>query len=118
MTQKKRQNNKYGLSKAEQKTTTAFKMLSAENDSLKKSLKKTQDELEKMRREKFEHEKKNSLLEYRLEATFWIELFKFLASAGIGVSASYFIVGNLYLSLTIGIPTVVIFIVTLIFGKK
>ena len=114
----KKQNNKYELSTAEQKTTVAFKMLSTENDSLKKSLENTQNELEKMREEKFKQEKNNSILEYKLESVFWVESFKFLSSAGIGVAGSYLISGNILLTLSVGAPSVIIFIVTLKFSNK
>ncbi len=114
----KKNKNKYKLTKKEQKTTVAFKMLSGENDLLKKSLKKTQDELEKMRQKKFEHEKENNLLKYKLEYVFWIEMFKFFSSAGIGVAGNYLLNKEVNIALSIGIPSVIIFIVSLLFSNK
>ena len=115
---KKRKKDEYKLSKAEQETTTAFKMLSAENEVLKKSLKKTQDHLEKMREEKFKHEKENGILKYKLESFFWIEIFKFISSAGVGVAGNYILNSDFKTALAIGLPSIVIFIVTLVFSNK
>jgi pyruvate/oxaloacetate carboxyltransferase len=115
---KRKINNKYGLSTAEQKTTVAFKVLSSENELLKKSLEKTQNKLEKMREEKFEQKKNNSILEYKLKSVIWVEFFKFSSSAGIGVAGSYVIDKDYYLAMFIGVPSIVVFVVALIFSNK
>lgn len=106
------------LTKSEKRTTAAFKLISAENESLKKSLKKTQNALEKMREEKFIHEKDNAVLTHKQKTMFWIEFFKFLSSAGVGFSANYFISGNYQFALPIAISSIVIFIAALVFSNK
>jgi len=115
---KKFTDNNQGLSPAEQKTTAAFKLLSGQIKTLKQSLKKTQDGLEKTRLEKLELEKKNILLEQKQKIIFWIDLFKFISAAGMGFAANYLVVGDYKTSAVIGIPSIVIFIVSLICSSK
>jgi|GEM_PF-3535430 len=89
-----------------------------ENETLKKSLRETQDRLEKIKEEKFEHEKKNIILETKQKSIFWIEFFKFISSVGIGFAISYIFSGNNTAALSFGIPSVIIFIIALIVGNK
>ena len=106
------------LSPAEQKTTAAFKLKTAEIKALKKSLKKTQDKLEEMRQEKVGHEVRNAVLENKQKNVLWIELFKFISAAGVGFATSYVISNNISLALTFGIPSIIIFIIALIADNK
>ncbi len=106
------------LTKKDLKSPGVVKIVINENKTLKESLKETQDELEKMREEKFEQEKKNVVLEERQKTFFWIELFKFLSIGGVGFSINYFVSGNKTLALAFGIPSVIIFITMLIFSRK
>ncbi|MFH1001056.1 MAG: hypothetical protein V1783_09465, partial [Bacteroidota bacterium] len=103
---------------AEQKTTAAFKLKSEEIKALRQSLKKTQDQLEAMRQEKFEHEKRNAVLENKQKNIFWIEFFKFVSAGGIGFATSYVFSNNVPLALSFGIPSIVIFIIALIASNK
>lgn len=106
------------LRPAEQKTTAAFKLLSEQIKTLKLSLKKTQDSLEQSRTEKSEVEKRNSILEYKQRSIFWIEIFKFLSSAGIGFAANYLVIADFNTALFYGVPSIIIFSVTIIFSNK
>ena len=85
---------------------------------LKKSLKKTQDELEKMRAEKFQHEKRNAVLENKQKTLIWIEIFKFLSSAGVGFAINYYFIGNVSYALVVGIPSLLLFIVVEFLSNK
>ena len=84
-----RKKRKGELTTAEQKTTTAFKLMSGEIKTLKKSLKNTQDELEKYR-EKYHESDKNYAVERSKNTTlFFHEILKFIVSVvcgGIGVN--------------------------------
>lgn len=112
---KQKQNN---LTKKEQSTTTAFKMMSTKINSLEASLKKTQNESEKERKEKHELDKKLVLLEAQLKNNTIIEIIKFLASGGIGFSINYITIGSISLGLSVGIPSVIIFVVCIAVNKK
>jgi len=114
MVKNERQNK---LTKREQSTTTAYKMMSDKINNLEKSLKKTQDESEKERKEKHELEKKKILLEAELSKNNIIEVIKFLSSVGMGFSINYLTSGQASLGLSIGIPSLIIFIVCLIKDK-
>ena len=69
------------LTPKEQATTAAFKLLKQENEYLKESLKNTQNELEKLREEKFEVEKNNVVLQHKQKTMFRVEVLKLLSSA-------------------------------------
>ncbi|MDO8590925.1 MAG: hypothetical protein Q7R65_03015 [bacterium] len=116
MAKKRKQNN--NLTKKEQSTTTAYKMMSDKINNLEASLKKTQDESEKERQAGHELDKKLVLLESKLENSVSLEVFKFLSSGGIGFSINYITTGFWSIGLSIGIPSVVIFIVCIIVSKK
>lgn len=110
--------NNHKLTKAEQATTVAYKLISEQNENLKKSLKKTQDELEKMRDDKFSHEIENTLLKQKQKSIFWIEFFKIISGCGIGFSLNYLQTQNYSLFLVYLVPSLVICIVTLVFSNK
>lgn len=80
---------KYGLNPAEQKTTAAFKLISEQKETLEKSLKLTQDELEKYR-EKYHESDKNHALQISKNSTLiFHEVLKFVISTvfgGLGVN--------------------------------
>lgn len=77
------------LTPAEQKTTAAFKLLSEQKNILEKSLKLTQDELEKYR-EKYHEADKNHALQISKNSTIvFHEVLKFAISmifGGLGVN--------------------------------
>ena len=106
------------LTKKEQATNVAYKLMSEKINSLEKSLKKTQDESEKERQAKNELEKKIILLESNLENNIYIEIFKFLSSGGIGFAINYVTGGFWQLGLSIGIPSIIVFIVCIVVSKK
>lgn len=110
--------NKNKLTKAEQSTTVAFKFLSTQNKSLKLSLKKTQDELEKIRQEKYELDSKIAVLQHKQKSIFWIEFAKFISAGGIGFATNYYFSGNIDRAFMFGIPSIVIFLLTLLFSNK
>jgi hypothetical protein len=106
------------LTKKEQSTTTAYKMMSLKINNLEASLKKTQNESEKERKEKHELDKKMILLENQLKNNNTIEIIKFLSTGGIGFSINYITIGSIYLGLSVGIPSIIIFIVCIVVNKK
>ena len=106
------------LTKKEQSTTTAYKLMSEKINNLEASLKKTQDEAEKSRTEKYETEKKNILLEEKLKNNNFIEIFKFLSSVGVGFSVNYFTNGSSELGYSIGVPSIVIFVICILVTRK
>ncbi len=108
------------LSSEEQATTGVYKLQSKQINTLKRSLKKTQDKLEEMREEKHKREKENAVLKHKQESMFWIELSKFLSSAGFGFSIGYLFIedSNYYLGLSILISSLIIFIISLVFSNK
>lgn len=113
-----RRKQKNTLTKKEQSTTTAYKMMSEKIKNLEASLKKTQDESEKIRAEKYKIEKENAILEYKQKKNFLTELFRFISAVGIGFSVNYFTAQNYTLALCIGIPAVIIFIITTVSYNK
>jgi len=106
------------LTKKEQSTTTAYKLMSEKINNLEASLKKTQDEAEKIRTEKYGIEKKNILLEEKLKNNNFIEILKFLSSVGVGFSVNYFTNGSSGLGYSIGVPSIIIFIICIIVTRK
>ena len=106
------------LTQKEQSTTATYKLMSEKINNLEASLKKTQDESEKNRTEKHEVEKRNILLEEKLKNNNLIEIFKFISSGGIGFSINYFTIGNISLALSVGVPSLVIYIVCVVVNKK
>jgi len=114
----KSKNRENDLTPEEQKTTATFKLKSEEIKVLRKSLRKTQDQLEVMRQEKFGHEKRNAILENKQKNVFWIEFFKFASGGGVGFATSYIFSNNIVLALAVGIPSTIIFIVALVADNK
>ena len=106
------------LTKKEQGTSVAYKFLNTQNKSLKLSLKKTQDELEKLRQEKNEIDRTLAVLQHKVKSILWIEFAKFASGAGIGFATNYVFSGNIDRAFMIGIPSVLIFLVTLLFSNK
>jgi uncharacterized membrane protein YjjP (DUF1212 family) len=72
---------------------TEVSSLRKETRSLKKSLKKSQDELEAWRSKYHKLDKKKVVLDYRLSTSFFPELLKFLTS-GIGIGFAFFFYAN------------------------
>ena len=105
----KAKNKEHLLTKKEQSTTTAHKLMSEKINNLEASLKKTQDEAEKIRTEKYEIEKKNVLLEEKLKNSTVISILEFLSSAGLGFGLSYFSTNNLQLAFSISIPSAIVY---------
>lgn len=114
----KRSKNKNELTKKEQSTTTAYKMMTVKINNLEASLRKTQDESEKERGEKHELDKQVVLLEAKLKNNYLIELFKFLSSVGVGFSVNYVTTGLTELGLSIGIPSIIIYFICIVVNRK
>jgi hypothetical protein len=115
MTAKNNQNTT--LTKKEQSTTTAYKLMSQKINNLKSSLKKSQDESGRERQEKHELEKKLVLLENKIKNNNFLEILQFISSGGIGFSINYITAGSWGLGLSIGIPSIIIFIVCVSVNK-
>ena len=78
-----------GLTTKEQKTTAAFKLMSDKVKTLEKSLKSTQDELEKTREKYHEADKSNAVYSSKNTTVIFHEVLKFVISVvcgGIGVN--------------------------------
>lgn len=116
MSAKHNQNNI--LTKKEQSTTATYKLMSDKVNNLEASLKKIQDESEKIRQEKHELDKKLVLLESSLKNNIYIEIIKFGSTGGMGFAINYITAGSWSLGLSIGIPSMIIFIVCIIANKK
>ena len=116
MSDRKQNSNK--LNKTEKATITAYKMLCTQNNTLKKSLKKTQDECEKFRNENHELDKKVALMEERFKNNIYIEVFKFLSTCSLGFAINYATNGFWQTGLTIGIPSVIVFLACILIYKK
>lgn len=116
MTSKQKQKNI--LTRKEQSTTTAYKMMSEKINNLEASLKKIQDESENIRSAKYEIEKKNILLEDKLKDQFIIRVLEFISAGGFGFAISYLPEKNWNLVLSVGIPSLVIYIICLYLTKK
>lgn len=106
------------LTKKEQASTTAYKLLSQETKRLRESLKIIQDESEKERKERHELDKKVVLLESKLKINWILETFKFLASGGVGFSIAYFTSDSTQLGWSILIPSVIVYIVCAVVNNK
>ncbi len=106
------------LTKKEQSTTTAYKLMSEKINNLEASLKKTQDEAEKIRTEKYEIEKRNVILEEKLKNYWLITFFEFISSAGFGFAVGVIPTQNWTLALSVGMPSLIIYIVCLYLTKK
>lgn len=85
----KKYKRKNGLTPTEQKTTAAFKLISEKASTLEKSLKCTQDELEKYRDKYHEADKTNAVQNSRNRTLVFHEILKFIVSVvcgGVGVN--------------------------------
>jgi putative Mn2+ efflux pump MntP len=111
-------NSQNKLTRKEQSTTTAYKLMSEKINNLEASLKKTQDEAEKGRSEKYETEKKNILLEAKLKDYWLITFLEFISSAGFGFSLSFITSQNWMFVFAIGTPSLIIYILCLYLTKK
>src|SRR3989339_996655 len=105
------------LTQKEQSTTATYKLMSEKINNLEASLKKTQDEAEKIRTEKYEIEKKNVLLEEKLKNYWLITFFEFISSAGFGFAVGVIPTQNWILALSVGTPSLIIYIVCLYLTK-
>lgn len=84
--------------------------LKAEIDALKKSLKLSQNELEKLRSKYHELDKANSILDFRLNIALLPELLKFLASSvGIGLAVGFFFKGKIEYAVISFVLSIVIY---------
>lgn len=106
------------LTKKEQSTTTAYKMMSDKINNLEASLKKTQDGSEVLQQTNHELDKKVAMLENKLEKNGFIEILKFISAGGVGFAVNYFTAGLKALSFSIGIPSVIIFIICVVVNKR
>lgn len=73
----------------EQKTTATFKLMSEKNKTLEKSLKITQDELEKYRGKYHESDKNHAIQKSKNQTIIFHEILKYFASilfGGVGVN--------------------------------
>lgn len=114
----KAKNRKNHLTKKEQSTTTAYKMMSEKINNLEASLKKTQDESGKIRTEKYEIEKENILLKEKLKNHLFISFLEFISSAGFGFGLSYFATNDIQTALSISIPSIIIYGICMYLTKK
>ncbi len=112
---RKQKNN---LTKKEQSTTVAYKMMLEKVNNLEASLKKTQDECEKFRLKNHEIEKSYILLDAKLKNYSLITVFEFISSVLFGFSLSYFPIGNYILAFSIGIPAITVYIICVYLTKK
>ncbi len=106
------------LTKKEQSTTVAYKMMSEKINNLEASLKKTQDASEIIRTEKYEIEKKNILLEEKLKNSLFISILEFLSSTGVGFGLNYFVTHNFQMAFSILVPSISIYAVCAYLTKK
>jgi hypothetical protein len=84
------------LTPAEQKTTAAYKLLSEQNETLKKSLASTQDELENYRSKYHEADKSHAVLSSKTETFILHEILKFLFSCvGVAVGVNFLTDGKI-----------------------
>lgn len=107
------------LTTAEQKTTAAFKMLNSQNKDLKKSLKKTQDELEQYREKYHEADKNHAVQVGKNKAIALHEILKFLISVGSGgFGVGLFLEGyKLYGGIAVG-AGIILYIIIVLFDNK
>lgn len=103
------------LTPAEQKTTVAFKLMSEKIETLEKSLKITQDELESYRSKYYESDKNHAIEKSRNNTLVFHEILKFVVSViggGIGVnliSGGQINNGVICLTITIVIYSAIVF---------
>ena len=110
--------NIYNLSPKEQKNTGTYKILCHKIGSLEESLKKTQDSLEKSKKKMIKLEKENAIYKHKTSSIFWIEFSKFLSSAGIGIALNFLLINNITPTLAIGIPSIIVYIISILFSNK
>jgi len=93
--------------------------LMAETESLKKSLKNIQDELEELRSKNHILDKENGILNYRLTSAFFPELFKFISSSiGTGFAVSFFFNGQIKFAIASLVISIVVYGAILILYRK
>lgn len=118
---KKRNNN---LSKQEMSNSGAFKVLKNENESVKKSLVSTQNELEEYRSKYHESDKKNGIYESMRQTVVLHEVIKFLATGVLGGLSINWLTDQKYLySIISFVVAIIIYICVVridnkIFNKK
>lgn len=111
------------LSKTEM-SSGAFKVLKNENESLRKTLVNTQNELERYRSQYHESDKKNGIYESMKQTVIFHEVIKFLATGGLGGLSIDLLTRQKYLYAFISLFIAVIIYICVvridnsIFGKK
>ncbi len=116
MTNGKQKKNQ--LTPKEQKTTVAFKLMSKQVKTLEKSLKLTQNELEKYREKYYEADKNQAVEASKNSGSKFHEFLKFAVSVilgGLGVNA---ISDHLYIKGGVFIGTAVILYALIVFFDK
>ncbi len=120
---RKNQKKNNVLSKTEM-SSGAFKVLGQENESLKKTLVNTQNELEQYRSQYHESDKKNGIYESMQQTVVFHELIKFLATGGLGglsinlLSSGQYLYSGVSLFAAIAVYVSVVGVDNRIFNKK
>ncbi len=111
------QNKQNRLTKTEQATNVAYKMMSEKITSLEQSLKKTQDESEKERQEKHELDKKVVLLESKIKNNPFIKASEFISTAAVGFSINYITSSDYQLGVPIMIAGLSVYIICIVLNR-
>jgi hypothetical protein len=107
------------LTPKEQKTTTAFKMMSAENKNLRESLKKAQDELETMRDKYHEADKGSAIQRQKNQTLALHEFLKYLLSVVLGgVGISLVTSGNILYGGFALLISIILYVIIVWFDRK
>lgn len=107
------------LTPAEQKTTAAFKLMSEKVETLERSLKSTQDELESYRSKYHESDKNHAIEKSRNSTLVFHEILKFVASVvGGGLGVNYISSGQLKTGAICLICTVIFYSLIVLSDKR
>lgn len=122
----RKQNNISEIKEEELTNSGVAKLLIQENENfredietLKKSLKKTQDAFEKLRTKLHDVEKENVALQQKDKDSLAIEIIKFCASAGFGIGTAILTLSH-YKEIAIGliILSIFVYIVAMVINRK
>ncbi|MES2060014.1 MAG: hypothetical protein V4438_03215 [Patescibacteria group bacterium] len=109
---------KNNLTAKEQKTTATFKLMSEKNKTLERSLKITQDELEKYREKYHESDKNHAVQKSKNQTIIFHEILKYISSALVGGVGVNYLTNGQYKLGSVLIVVSLIFYTLIVFSDR
>lgn len=106
------------LTKKEQATTTAYKLMCDKVNKLEDSLKAIQNENEKLRNENTELDRRNIILEEKNGTSFVLESCKFISASGIGIAVNFLFVNKIEIGIALSVPFLLLYLLCIYLDSK